>query len=70
MEYKKLLKIIALIDALLIVFLGVISFRFLTDQIRRTQEVQPEILAQYNTELEIGKFLEVKEKIEKRISKP
>mgnify|MGYP001089166160 CR=1 FL=1 len=65
MNYKKIIQIILIIDFLLLTLLGVVSFRFLTDQLRRSQEMDPEILAQYEISLEINQFLDLVKRLKK-----
>ena len=57
MNYKKLIQIILIIDFLLLTLLGAMSFRFLTGQLRRSEEIDSEILAQYEINLEVSQFL-------------
>jgi len=56
-NYKKLIQIILIIDFLLLTLLGAMSFRFLTGQLRRSEEIDSEILAQYEINLEVSQFL-------------
>lgn len=65
MNYKKTIQIILIIDFLFLTLLGVVSFKFLGEQLRKNQEMDPEILAQYNITLEIDKFLNLVEQLEK-----
>jgi len=66
MDLDKKYLFIVVVDVLLLIFLALISFRFLTTQVRKTKEVNPEILAQYTLSLEVDEFLELVEKIEKK----
>ena len=66
---QKSLWAVIIINLLFLVLLGVVSFRFLTEQLKRAEAVQPEILAQYTVSLEVGKLLEIKQKlIDKKIN--
>jgi len=64
-DYKKTYLAILIIDILLLVLLGAFSLRFLTSQIRKGKEVDPEILAQYKIVLEVDQFLNLVKKLEK-----
>ena len=56
MNYKKIIQIILIIDFLLLTLLIVMSFRFLTGQLKRSKEIDPEVLAQYEINLEVSQF--------------
>ena len=65
MNYKKLIQIILIIDFLLLTLLGMMSFRFLTGELRRSQETDREILAQYEINLEVSQFLNLFRQLKK-----
>lgn len=64
MDYRKTLYLIIIFDFLILVLLTAISFRFLSGQIKKTKQVRPEILAQYNIVLEVSRFLKLKTQLE------
>jgi len=65
MNYQKSFYLITTITFLLITLLGAISFRFLNNQWQKSQQVDPEILAQYTISLEVQQFLDLVKKLKK-----
>ena len=65
MNYKKQFYIIIIFIFLLLILLGVISFRFLNSQWQKSQQVDPEILAQYTISLEVEQFLNLVKKLKR-----
>ena len=65
MDYKKIIQTIIVFDFLLLILLGVMSFRFLTSQLKRSKEMDPEILAQYKISLEVDQFINLVKELKK-----
>jgi len=66
MDYKKIIQAIIVIDFLLLALLGIMSFKFLSNELARSKEMDPEILAQYETTLEVNQFLDLVKQFQKR----
>lgn len=64
-NYKKGLYLVLIIDFLLLALLGALSFRFLSEQLRKSQTVDPEILAQYEINLEVNQFFTLVKQLKK-----
>ena len=56
MNYKKIIQIILIIDFLFLILLAAMSFRFLSSQLKRSKEINPEILTQHEINLEVDQF--------------
>lgn len=65
MEYKRIHYLIMIVNFLALVFLAFLSGQFLWGQYRKTKEVDPQIMAQYQVNLEVEKYLEILKKIKK-----
>lgn len=63
MNSKKAILFIIVIICLAFVFLGILSFRFLTLQVRKSLEEDPAIMAQYELKLNIDQFRKLKNKL-------
>lgn len=63
MNYKKIILAIVMIICLAFVFLGVLSFRFLTLEVQKTLEEDPAIMAQYELKLNIDQFRKLKNQL-------
>lgn len=64
METKKTILAVIIIICLGLIFLGVLSLRFLTLQVRKTLEEDPEIMAQYELKLNIEQFRQLKKQLQ------
>ena len=56
MNHKKIIQIILIIDFLFLILLAAMSFRFLSSQLKRSKEINPEILTQHEINLEVDQF--------------
>ena len=65
MEYKKAFYMIVVVDFLLLSFLCLVSFKFLSGNWKKTKEVEPEILAQYNVSLDIEQLKKLTQELKK-----
>ena len=66
METRKIFYMVVVVDALLMALLLAVSVRFLTDQWRRSNEIEPEIMEQYSVSLEVEEFLELVKQLKSR----
>ena len=65
MNYQKAFYLISIFTFLGLLLLTIISWRFLGGEWRKVQEVNPEILAQYNITLEVDKFIQLVKELKK-----
>lgn len=68
MDYKKAFYMIIIVDFLLLSFLSLVSFKFLSHNWKKSKEVEPEILAQYNVSLNIEQLKKLTKELKKLTS--
>ncbi len=56
MDLKKTILFILVINFFLLILLGLVSLRFLTQEIEKSQAVAPEIMAQYEIKINVDQF--------------
>ncbi|HUW21091.1 MAG TPA: hypothetical protein VMW41_00310 [Candidatus Bathyarchaeia archaeon] len=66
MKYQKAFFAILILDLLMIIFLAVLSSRFLIGELNKIKKTDPEILAQYETNLEVDRFLNLLRQVQLR----
>lgn len=59
MEYKRIYQLILAFDLLVLLFLMVLSLRFLITQLNKIRTVDPQILVQYEVGIDKAKFLDL-----------
>jgi len=64
-DYKQTFQIILIINFLLLLLLAAISWRFLSGQLEKTKQIEPEIMAQYEVVLEVGQFSDLIRQLKK-----